>query len=211
MPKHADFTVKTKQNKIYSTLSLFPEDCFAFMWNWLDLGVLDLCQQAAVYALRDDRCLHVNRHAVIREVVICFSRMAPEDGYVHSSCFYLKLKLHQPLPSVSVLEDFADISWNICIPSWFIDVLKTIEGLPQNVFSLQKQRADCFILWLYRKSGLLFSLLLSALSCRLVYTHANAFTDSVWLASVWLAASTHVTERVSMWHEVTGAVQQTAS
>ena len=69
--------------------SLFSEDCFASMCGWLNLGALDLLQQAAVRRLRDDRDLYVKRYAVIREMVICLSLLP--DGIAAQMCAFMSL------------------------------------------------------------------------------------------------------------------------
>lgn len=66
-----------------------PEDWLASMRSWLNLGALDLRQQAAVHWLRDDRGLYVKRHAVIREMVICLSLLP--DGIRAQICALMSL------------------------------------------------------------------------------------------------------------------------
>lgn len=98
---------------------------------------------------------------------------------------------------------FADIFGHIFISHWFMAAIKPIKGSAKIPFLLQNWLDYSYFYSLSRPSGLLslyFCFSLRALLNTQLTCKCSA-TRSLWLASVWPAASAHVTERVNMWQK----------
>lgn len=96
--------------KVKFTFAQQGEDRFAFMCSWLNLGVLDLCQQAAVCWLRDDRCQCVKRHAGLILPGPSAGRHQCTNSQIHVVLIQNR-NCKQQLPSASPHDDFID--WHI--------------------------------------------------------------------------------------------------
>lgn len=128
--------------------SLLPEDRLAFMCSRLNLGALDLRQQAAVRWLRDERGLYVKRHAVIREMVICLSLLP--DGITAQICasmsFWSKTEITATAPicfhawRLYLLTYWATFASHIDLwPQW-----SQLKGMPKFKLSHRKGQRNVF-------------------------------------------------------------------
>jgi len=117
------------------------------MCSWLNVGVLDLCQQAAMNWLRDDHCQCVKMHAVIREVIICLS-LLPHSIEVQIHEFMLFWSKTEITATAPICLPAWWLYWltygHICIPQWFMAAIKPIKSNPKILNFLQNYSDDAY-------------------------------------------------------------------
>lgn len=156
------------------------------MCSWLNLGALDLHQQAAVRWLRDDHGLYVKRHAIIREMVICLSLLP--DGSRAQICAFMSFWSKTEITATAPICFHAWQLYPLTYSGTFASPIdlwmqwSQLTGVPKFSFSPETVRYAYFILCSRRQSGLFFCW--EHYSTH-THTHVNAHTVSLNPALTW--------------------------